>query len=78
MPDVFEKYFNDFGKSVSDFIIEKIRSSLQSLFWKNDYIEIEDSLEKISETFEKLKKALQKSLKFMAEAKLIILLLWKR
>ena len=71
MPDVFEKYFNDFGKSVSDFYnLKKLDPAYRVYFGKNDYIEIEDSLEKISETFEKIEKGASKNLlKFMAEAK---------
>ena len=72
MPDVFEKYFNDFGKSVSDFYnLKKLDPAYRVYFGKNDYIEIEDSLEKISETFEKIEKGASKNLlKFMAEAKI--------
>ena len=69
---ILEKYFNDFGKSVSDFYnLKKLDPAYRVYFGKNDYIEIEDSLEKISETFEKIEKGASKNLlKFMAEAKI--------
>ena len=67
----FEKYFNDFDKSVSDYYnLKKLDPAYRVYFGKNDFIEIEDSLEKISETFEKIEKGSSKNLlKFMTEAK---------
>ena len=71
MPDVFEKYFNDFDKSVSDYYnLKKLDPAYRVYFGKNDFIEIEDNLEKISKTFEKVEKGSSKKLiKFMTEAK---------
>jgi len=54
MPDVFERFFSDFGKAPSDFYkLEKLNPAYSVYFGIDDYITIEDSLKKISETFEK-------------------------
>ena len=54
MPDVFEKFFNDFNKSAKDFYeIEKLNPAYRVYFGLDDYIDIEDSIEKISKKFEK-------------------------
>ena len=71
MPDVFEKYFNDFNKKVDDYYtLKKLDPAYRVYFAKNDFIEIGDNLEKISQTFEEHEKGSSKKLmKFMAEAK---------
>lgn len=57
MPDVFERFFNDFGKSASDYYkLEKLNPAYTVCFGKNDYITIEDTLEKIKIEFEKIEK----------------------
>ncbi|HLT33517.1 MAG TPA: phytoene desaturase family protein [Aquaticitalea sp.] len=54
MPDVFERFFADFGKMPSDYYqLEKLNPAYSVYFGKDDYITIEDTLEKICETFEK-------------------------
>src|SRR5690606_30923277 len=54
MPDVFERFFADFNKKPSDFYtLEKLNTAYSVYFGKNDYITIEDTLEKIAATFEK-------------------------
>ena len=53
MPDVFEKFFGDFGKNVNDFYkLERLDPGYQVYFGKNDSIFIGDSLEKIYNAFE--------------------------
>tara|TARA_B100001173_G_scaffold223008_1_gene193115 strand:- start:7606 stop:9063 length:1458 start_codon:yes stop_codon:yes gene_type:complete len=53
MPDVFEKFFGDFGKKVSDYYeLERLDPGYQVYFGQNDSIFIKDSLEKIYATFE--------------------------
>ena len=53
MPDVFESFFNDFGKSVADYYsLQKLDPGYQVYFGKNESISISASLEKIYETFE--------------------------
>jgi len=70
MPDVFEKFFGDFGKSASDYYkLERLDPGYQVYFGKNDSICIGDSLEKIYASFEavepgsaaKLKKFIDKA-----------------
>ena len=57
MPDVFEKFFNDFGKSVDDFYeLERLDPGYQVYFGKNDSIYIGDHLEKIYDVFEEVEK----------------------
>ena len=54
MPDVFEKFFADFGKSVSEYYtLEKLNPAYQVIFEKGKVIRIEDTLEKIYAAFEK-------------------------
>ncbi len=53
MPDVFEQFFADFGKSVADFYQPKqLDPGYQVYFGKNDAIEISADFEKIKSTFE--------------------------
>lgn len=53
MPDVFERFFADFNKLPSDYYeLEKLNPAYSVYFGKEDYITIEDTLEKICETFE--------------------------
>ena len=57
MPDVFEKFFGDFGKSVSDYYtLERLDPGYQVYFGKGDSIMIGDSLEKIYVAFETVEK----------------------
>ena len=54
MPDVFEKFFNDFGKKSTDFYsLKKLNPAYQVYFGENDFIAIPDELEKICKVFEK-------------------------
>ena len=54
MPDVFERFFADFEKKPSDYYqLEKLNPAYSVYFAKDDYITIEDTLEKICNTFEK-------------------------
>ena len=53
MPDVFESFFKDFDKSVSDFyILDKLNPAYKVFFKNNESITIEDSLDKIYKAFE--------------------------
>ena len=57
MPDVFEKFFNDFGKTTNDFYkLKKLNPAYRVYFGSEDYIDIEDDIEKISVKFEKIEK----------------------
>ena len=45
MPDVFESYFNDFGKKVSDYYkLDKLNPAYEVYFNKLDSVKIGDSL----------------------------------
>ena len=55
MPDVFESYFSDFGKKVSDYYkLEKLNPAYEVYFNTLDSVKIGDSLEKICEEFENI------------------------
>ncbi len=54
MPDVFERFFNDFGKHPSEYYsLQKLDPAYNVYFGEQDFISIGDSLEKICEAFEK-------------------------
>ncbi|WP_372936826.1 phytoene desaturase family protein [Seonamhaeicola sp.] len=71
MPDVFERFFADFNTKPSNFYtLEKLNPAYSVYFDKNDYITIEDSLEKICNTFETVEKGSSTQLKkFINKAK---------
>ncbi|WP_375605022.1 phytoene desaturase family protein [Flavobacterium davisii] len=71
MPDVFERFFADFGKNVSEYYeLEKLTPAYRVYFGQNDYIDIEDSPEKIIATFERIEKGSGTLLEtFIKEAK---------
>ena len=71
MPDVFERFFSDFNKKPSDYYsLEKLNPAYSVYFGKDDYITIEDTLEKITEAFEKEEPGSSKKLKkFIEQAK---------
>lgn len=71
MPDVFERFFADFGKKVSDYYqLDKLNPAYSVYFGKDDKIDIEDSLDKIYNVFENEEKnSARKLQKFMNEAK---------
>ncbi len=53
MPDVFESFFNDFGKNVSDYYqIEKLNPAYEVYFGEQDSICLADNFEAIVQTFE--------------------------
>ena len=54
MPDVFERFFEDFEKQPSDYYqLEKLNPAYSVYFGNNDFITIEDTFEKICNVFEK-------------------------
>jgi phytoene desaturase len=71
MPDVFERFFSDFNKLPSDYYtLEKLNPAYSVYFGVDDYITIEDTLEKIITAFEKEEKGSSIKLKkFIANAK---------
>lgn len=53
MPDVFERFFNDFDKKPSDYYqLEKLSPAYRVVFGPQDYIDIADNLKDITQTFE--------------------------
>ncbi|RSK39831.1 phytoene desaturase family protein [Mangrovimonas spongiae] len=57
MPDVFERFFNDFGKTTSEFYtLNKLSPAYQIYFGKQDAISISDSFNEIKQTFENIEK----------------------
>lgn len=56
MPDIFDKFFGDFGKKTSDFYALDKLSPAYKIFFDDDVITIGDSLEKIAVEFERIEK----------------------
>ncbi|MFD2542491.1 phytoene desaturase family protein [Lacinutrix gracilariae] len=57
MPDVFERFFNDFNTTTKDFYkLQKLNPAYQIYFGKQDSISITDNFEDIKNTFEKVEK----------------------
>ena len=71
MPDVFEKFFNDFSKKPSDFYqLEKLAPAYQVYFNKLESLIISDNIEDIYQVFEKEEKGSSVYLKkFLKSAK---------
>jgi phytoene desaturase len=71
MPDVFERFFDDFNKKPSDYYaLEKLNPAYSVYFGKDDFITIEDTLNKIKTAFEKEEPGSSKKLtQFIAKAK---------
>ena len=68
MPDVFESFYNDFGKTTRDFYeLERLDPGYQVAFGDNESIAIGDSLDKIYAVFEKEEKGSSKKLKRFIE-----------
>lgn len=71
MPDVFDKFFNDFGKKVNDYYeLQKLNPGYRVYFEKENYVDIEDNLIKIKERFEAIEQGSGEKLqKFLNKAK---------
>ncbi|GGA77479.1 phytoene dehydrogenase [Flavobacterium palustre] len=70
MPDVFERFFADFGKKTSDYYeLIKLSPAYRVYFGVNEFIAIADNLDEIVSTFETIEKGSGKILReFMSEA----------
>ena len=70
MPDVFERFFNDFGKSTSDYYqLERTNPSYRVYFGKMDWMDMPTSVDGLAELFEKEEQGAGKRLKkFLKEA----------
>ena len=71
MPDVFERFFADFGKKPSDYyILDKLNPGYEVYFGENSSVKIASELKEIYELFEKEEKGSAKHLKtFLDSAK---------
>ena len=69
MPDIFERFFNDFDKKVSDFYnLDKLDPAYK-IFFSDDVITIGDCMDKICNEFERIEEGSSKPLrKFIAQA----------
>ncbi len=69
MPDIFERFFNDFGKSTADYYELDKLSPAYKIFFSDDVITIGDSMDKICTEFERIEAGSSKYLrKFIAKA----------
>src|SRR5205085_9093436 len=70
MPGVFEKFFNDFGYSVSDFYqLKLLNPSFDVVFGENDTMSVPENFEELCYLFESIEIGSAARLKiFMAEA----------
>ncbi len=71
MPDVFERFFQDFDKKPSDYYeLIKLNPAYRIYFGVNDFITICDNLEEIKKAFESIEKGSAKKLEnFIDQAK---------
>ncbi|HEY1194779.1 phytoene desaturase family protein [Flavobacterium sp.] len=71
MPDVFERFFQDFNKKPSDYYeLVKLNPAYRVYFGINDFISINDNLEDIKSAFEEIEKgSAQKLETFINQAK---------
>ncbi len=71
MPDVFERFFADFGKKPSDYYeLDRLKPGYEVYFGENDSITIPGNLEEIYKIFEQEEKGSSEHLKsFLASAK---------
>lgn len=71
MPDVFERFFQDFNKNSSDYYeLIKLNPAYRVYFGLNDFISIYDNLEEIKNTFEEIETGSGEKLqKFIDHAK---------
>jgi phytoene desaturase len=71
MPDVFEKYFETFNKSTSDYYtLQRLDPSYRIFYGENDYLDIPASIDALCELFNQLEPGSSKELlKFLKEGK---------
>jgi phytoene desaturase len=69
MPDVFEKFFNDFGKKVSDYYTLNRLDPGYRVFFDNSQMDIPASMQELEKLFESLEKGSAEKLRtFLKEA----------
>src|SRR5689334_6425245 len=69
MPDVFERYFNCFGKKVSDYYSLKRLDPSYRIYWKDDVMDVPANYDEVKKLFESIEPGSGKQLdKFLHEA----------
>ncbi|MFD1014313.1 phytoene desaturase family protein [Winogradskyella rapida] len=69
MPDIFDKFFSDFGKATSDYYQLDKLSPAYKIFFSDDVITIGDHMDQICEEFERIEAGSSKPLRrFIAKA----------
>ncbi|THV57778.1 phytoene desaturase [Flagellimonas alvinocaridis] len=69
MPDIFERFFADFGKQTSDYYQLDRLDPAYKVFFEEDTLSIGDSMEKICEEFERIESGSSQHLRnFISEA----------
>ena len=70
MPDVFERFFNQFGKTTSDYYtLKRLDPSYRVIFSEKEHLDIPANRKKLGELFEKIESGSEKKLKdFLTEA----------
>lgn len=69
MPDVFERFFNQFGKSVSDYYSLTRLDPSYRVYWKDEHVDIPAEYAALKDTFESLEKGSSQKLdKYLKEA----------
>ncbi len=63
MPDVFEKFFSDFGKKVSDYYTLEKLDPAYYVWFKDEVVTIGDTMDKIATEFERIEKGSSLKLK---------------
>lgn len=71
MPDVFERFFNSFGKSTSDYYdLHRLDPSYRVVYGRNDYLDIPSGVDQLRSLFESLEPGSAQHLdKFLEEGK---------
>ncbi|MCW5517344.1 phytoene desaturase family protein [Muriicola sp. Z0-33] len=69
MPDIFDRFFNDFGKKTSDYYVLDKLNPAYKIFFSDEEMTIGDCMEKISVEFERIEKGSASALqKFITKA----------
>lgn len=70
MPDVFERYFERFGKKVSDYYtLQRLEPSYRVCFGENDFVNIPAKMSELEQLFESYEKGSSKKLQeFLAQS----------
>ena len=69
MPDVFERYFNQFGKKVSDYYTLQRLNPSYRIYWEDEPMDIPANYDELKDLFDKIEPGSAQQLdKFLAEA----------